>query len=294
MKGGRYMAVKKSGLGKGLSALIKDKEKVDSLISEVKLMPQESIELIDLNKIKARDDQPRKFFDEEALKDLAQSIRENGVIQPIILRKDGEEYEIIAGERRWRATKLAGLEAIPSIVRVIDTESSAKISLIENIQRENLNPIEEAEAYKSIMKEYDLKQDELARALGKSRTYISNTIRLLKLDKSIIDYIYQGKLTPGHGKALLGISDKEEQKKMAKRIIEDSLNVRETEKKASKGKRKESPPKLKDVYIREVEEQLMNSLGTKVQLVAKKKSGKIEIEYYSNDDLDRLLDLIIN
>ena len=287
------MSVKKGGLGKGLSALIKDKEKVDLLINDIKLLPTETIELVELDKIVARDNQPRKVFNDEALNELAGSIKENGVIQPIILRKVEEGYQIITGERRWRASKIAGLTAIPSIVRTIDTETTAKISLIDNIQRENLNPIEEAEAYKSLMEEYELKQDELAKAVGKSRSYISNTLRLLKLDKSIIELIYEGKLSAGHGKALLSIEDKEEQKRIANKIIESGLNVRDTEKKTSK-KRRRTSKKTKDSYITDLEEQLMSALGTKVQLVTKKKAGKIEIEYYSNEDLDRLLDLLLN
>lgn len=287
------MSVKKGGLGKGLSALIKDKEKVDLLINEIKLLPTETIELIELDKILPREDQPRKVFNDEALNELADSIKENGVIQPIILRKVEEGYQIITGERRWRASRIAGLTAIPSIVRTIDTETTAKISLIENIQRENLNPIEEAQAYKSLMQEYELKQDELAKAVGKSRSYISNSLRLLKLDKSIIEYIYEGKLSAGHGKALLSIEDKKEQKRIANKIIEDGLNVRDTEKKTSK-KRRRPLKKLKDSHIIDLEEQLMSALGTKVQLVTKKKAGKIEIEYYNNDDLDRLLDLLLN
>ncbi len=287
------MSVKKGGLGKGLSALIKDKEKVDLLINEIKLLPTETIELIELDKILPREDQPRKVFSDKALNELADSIKENGVIQPIILRKVEEGYQIITGERRWRASRIAGLTAIPSIVRTIDTETTAKISLIENIQRENLNPIEEAQAYKSLMQEYELKQDELAKAVGKSRSYISNSLRLLKLDKSIIEYIYEGKLSAGHGKALLSIEDKKEQKRIANKIIEDGLNVRDTEKKTSK-KRRRPLKKLKDSHIIDLEEQLMSALGTKVQLVTKKKAGKIEIEYYNNDDLDRLLDLLLN
>lgn len=287
------MSVKKGGLGKGLSALIKDKEKVDLLINEIKLLPTETIELIELDKILPREDQPRKVFNDEALNELADSIKENGVIQPIILREVEEGYQIITGERRWRASRIAGLTAIPSIVRTIDTETTAKISLIENIQRENLNPIEEAQAYKSLMQEYELKQDELAKAVGKSRSYISNSLRLLKLDKSIIEYIYEGKLSAGHGKALLSIEDKKEQKRIANKIIEDGLNVRDTEKKTSK-KRRRPLKKLKDSHIIDLEEQLMSALGTKVQLVTKKKAGKIEIEYYNNDDLDRLLDLLLN
>ena len=287
------MSVKKGGLGKGLSALIKDKEKVDLLINEIKLLPTETIELIELDKILPREDQPRKVFNDEALNELADSIKENGVIQPIILREVEEGYQIITGERRWRASRIAGLTAIPSIVRTIDTETTAKISLIENIQRENLNPIEEAQAYKSLMQEYELKQDELAKAVGKSRSYISNSLRLLKLDKSIIEYIYEGKLSAGHGKALLSIEDKKEQKRIANKIIEDGLNVRDTEKKTSK-KRRRPLKKVKDSHIIDLEEQLMSALGTKVQLVTKKKAGKIEIEYYNNDDLDRLLDLLLN
>lgn len=287
------MSVKKGGLGKGLSALIKDKEKVDLLINEIKLLPTETIELIELDKILPREDQPRKVFSDKALNELADSIKENGVIQPIILRKVEEGYQIITGERRWRASRIAGLTAIPSIVRTIDTETTAKISLIENIQRENLNPIEEAQAYKSLMQEYELKQDELAKAVGKSRSYISNSLRLLKLDKSIIEYIYEGKLSAGHGKALLSIEDKKEQKRIANKIIEDGLNVRDTEKKTSK-KRRRPLKKVKDSHIIDLEEQLMSALGTKVQLVTKKKAGKIEIEYYNNDDLDRLLDLLLN
>ena len=286
------MSVKKSGLGKGLSALIKDKEKVDNLISEIKLLPTETIELIELDKIIPRQDQPRKVFNKEALDELAHSIKENGVIQPIILGKTEMGYQIIAGERRWRASKIAGLNSIPSIVRTIDTQTTAKISLIENIQRENLNPIEEAQAYKSLMKEYELKQDELAKAIGKSRSYISNTLRLLKLDKIIIDYIYEGKLSAGHGKALLSIENKEDQIKTANKIIENGLNVRETEKKTSK-KKKRTIKTFKDPHISNVEEQLMSALGTKVQLVTNKKAGKIEIEFYDNDDLERLLDLLL-
>ncbi|HMM69193.1 ParB/RepB/Spo0J family partition protein [Gudongella oleilytica] len=288
------MNAKKRGLGKGLSALIQDKEKAEELISDVKLNPSEAVEEIEISRIIPKSDQPRKIFDEDALNDLKASIKENGVIQPIILRRKDDRYEIIAGERRWRAAKAAGLERIPSIVREIDEETAAKISLIENVQRENLNPIEEAEAYKRLMSEYSLKQEELAKAVGKSRSYISNSIRLLNLDERIIGYIYEGKLTGGHGKALLAIKNHEDQLEAANRIIELGMNVREAEEKAKVSKkRSKRNKKVKELFMIELEEKLMGALGTKVTLNHGRKSGRIEIEYYDDDDLERLIDLIV-
>lgn len=288
------MNAKRRGLGKGLSALIQDKEKAEELISDVKLNSSETVEEIELASIVPKSDQPRKIFDEDALNDLKASIKENGVIQPIILRRKDDVYEIIAGERRWRAAKAAGLERIPSIIREIDEETAAKISLIENVQRENLNPIEEAEAYKRLMSEYSLKQEELAKAVGKSRSYISNSIRLLNLDERIIGYIYEGKLTGGHGKALLAIKNREDQLKAADKIIETGMNVREAEEKAKISKKKSKRnKKAKELFMIELEERLMGALGTKVTLSHGKKSGRIEIEYYNDDDLERLIDLIV-
>lgn len=286
------MTGKKRGLGKGLSALIQDKEKVDLLVKDTTLNHKEMIESIKLEDIIPKSDQPRKIFNKDALNDLTESIKVNGVIQPIIIRKIENGYEIIAGERRWRAAKEANLIEIPAIVRDIDEETASKISLIENVQRENLNPIEEAQAYKRLMKEYSLKQDELAKAVGKSRSYISNNIRLLNLDKRVVELIYEGKLTSGHGKALLGIKDLEEQFKAADRIIKQGSNVREVEQTVKVSKKKPKKIKSKESYILEVEEMLMGSLGTKVKLNPGKRSGKIEIEYYGNDDLDRLIDLL--
>lgn len=286
------MTGKKRGLGKGLSALIQDKEKVDLLVKDNTLNHKEMIESIKLEDIIPKSDQPRKIFNKDALNDLTESIKVNGVIQPIIIRKIENGYEIIAGERRWRAAKEAKLIEIPAIVRDIDEETASKISLIENVQRENLNPIEEAQAYKRLMKEYSLKQDELAKAVGKSRSYISNNIRLLNLDKRVVELIYEGKLTSGHGKALLGIKDLEEQFKAADRIIKQGSNVREVEQTVKVSKKKPKKIKSKESYILEVEEKLMGSLGTKVKLNPGKRSGKIEIEYYGNDDLDRLIDLL--
>lgn len=288
------MSAQKRGLGKGLSALISDKVALDTLLNDEK--PSEKIEILDITLIVPKEDQPRKYFDDDSLKDLAASINSHGVIQPIIVRKLGNSYQIVAGERRWRASKFLGLKEIPAIVRTIDEENAAKISLIENIQRENLNPIEEAIAYARLMENYGLKQEELGQAVGKSRSYISNSIRLLNLDKNVIEYIYEGKLTSGHGKVLLGINDNNEQLKAAERIINLGLNVRDTElevKNTKKPNKKKKPlRKSKDTYLIDLEESLMRSLGTKVNLLGGDKKGKIEIEYYGDDDLERLIDLL--
>lgn len=287
------MTVKKRGLGKGLSALISDKVDIDTILKDEK--SNEQVEIVDLNLIVAKKDQPRQNFDDEALKDLAASISIHGVIQPIILRKLDKNYEIVAGERRYRATKSLGLKEIPAIVRTIDEENAAKLSLIENIQRENLNPIEEAAAYKKLMKDYGLKQEQLGEAVGKSRSYISNSIRLLNLNKKVLEYIYEGKLTSGHGKVLLGIDDEDKQLVAADRIIDLGLNVRDTEEEVKKEKtkpKKKIKAKPKENYIVDLEESLMSYLGTKVSLQIGRNKGKIEIEYYGDEDLERLIDLL--
>lgn len=291
-------ATKKRGLGKGLSALIADKEAVDTILSED--TNNEIIENISIDLIIPKGDQPRKYFDDEALSELAESIRINGVIQPIILRKFENKYQIVAGERRWRAAKSIELKEIPAIIRQLSEIDVAKISLIENVQRENLNPIEESLAYKNLMEDYDLTQEELGKAVGKSRTYVSNSIRLLNLDESIIKLIEEGKLSSGHGKVLLGIKDISDQIETANRIIDFGMNVRETEtevrnsksKIKTKLKTKKSSINKKDPYIIDLEENLMRLLGTKVNLLTGKKKGKIEIEYYGEDDLERLMDLL--
>ena len=289
------MTQKKRGLGKGLSALISDKTVVDNILSEEEITTDNIINL-EINNIVSKEDQPRKYFDDEALKDLANSINIHGVIQPIVVRKIEDKYEIVAGERRWRASKKAGLEKIPCIIKDINHETAAKISLIENVQREDLNPIEEALAYQRIMEEYNLKQEELAEAIGKSRTYITNSIRLLNLHETVIEYIYQGKLTSGHGKALLGIKNKDDQLKAAEKIIEQGLNVRETEADVKQNKaklKKKKQVNTKESYLIDLEEGLMRTLGTKVNLVVGNKKGKIEIEYYGDSDLERLIDLLM-
>lgn len=288
------MSTKKRGLGKGLSALISDKVTVENFLNEEQ--PNEKIEILNVDLIDPRHDQPRKYFDEEALKELAASISIHGVIQPIIVRRNNERYEIVAGERRYRASKYLNLKEIPAVVRTIDEENAAKISLIENVQREDLNPIEEALAYKKIMEDYELKQDELGEAVGKSRAYISNSIRLLNLEKKVVDYLYEGKLTPGHGKALLAL-EKDKQLEAAEKIINLGLNVRDTEEEVKKNKQKNKKNRNKgntkiDSYLKDLEDNLMRSLGTKVSLQVGKNKGKIEIEYYGEEDLERLIDLL--
>lgn len=287
------MAQSKRGLGKGLSALISDKTLVDTILNEEEFT-NDNIIYLEINNIISKEEQPRKYFDDVALKDLADSISIHGIIQPIIVRKAENKYEIVAGERRWRASKIAGLDRVPCIIKDINLETAAKIALIENVQREDLNPIEEAIAYKKIMEEYNLKQEEVAKAIGKSRTYVANSIRLLNLHEKVIEYIYNGKITSGHGKALLGIKDKDEQLKACEKIIQFGLNVRETESDITQVKaRSKKKTKPKESYVIDLEEQLMRSLGTKVNLVVGNKKGKIEIEYYGDSDLERLMDLLM-
>jgi len=284
------MPQKKTGLGKGLSALIQDKESVDDLISDITRGESKVVEL-SIEKIRAKKDQPRKSFDKESLENLAESIKENGVLQPLIVTKKGEYYEIVAGERRYRASKIANLKTLPCIIKDIDDVTASKIALIENIQREDLNPIEEAYGYKRIIEEYNLTQEELAKAIGKSRSYISNTLRLLNLDNRVIELIQNGELTMGHGKVLLSIKEEEGQYKKALEIIKSNSSVRETEAMVVE-KKKRPKTKKKDIYIRELEDRLISNLGTKVTITKSKKIGKIEIEFYSDDDLERLIEML--
>lgn len=284
------MSGKKRGLGKGLSALISEELMVDDNKTN-----KEYIEIIDINLIIPNKSQPRLQFEEEALSELADSIKTHGLIQPILVRKAKDKYELIAGERRWRASKIAGLKEIPCILKDINQEVSAKYALIENIQREDLNPIEEATAYRKLMEDYNLTQEEMANQVGKSRSYVANTLRLLNLHENIIDYISKGELTAGHGKALLSIKDKEQQLKSAEQMIKSNLSVREAEIIANKNTMTVNKPKnkkTKESYILEVEENLMRILGTKVSLVNLDKKGKIEIEYYGYEDLERIIDIL--
>ncbi len=288
---------KKRGLGKGLSALMGEKPNIETILSQDRERNQKLIKEVALDDIITKEDQPRKDFDDQSLTELAKSIEINGVIQPIILRAVGDKYQIVAGERRYRASGIARLKVIPAIITDVDDEKAAKLALIENIQREDLNPIEEAMAYKQLMGEFDLKQEELANGIGKSRTYITNIIRLLNLDEKVINHLYNGNLTTGHGKVLLGIKDKKEQVEIAERIIDAGLNVRETETevKKSKNDRKTSSKtksKRKDPYLKDVEEEFMRVLGTKVKLVKGSNINKIEIDFYTEEDLERIYEII--
>ncbi len=282
------MAVKKSALGKGLGALIPevDEKKLD--------IDRNGILKVDINYIAPNENQPRKNFDEDKLKNLAQSIKENGVIQPILVSKDGEYYTIIAGERRWRAAKLAGLKKIPVIERELSDIEVMEISLIENLQREDLNPMEEAMAYKRLVDEFSLTQEEIAGRVGKSRPSIANSLRLLNLDSRVANYVTDGTLSEGHGRVLVSIDNCDLQYEVAKKIIDESLNVRQTEKLIKKLNEKKPVTEKKDkkaLYIKEIEDKLKDILGTKVSINKNRKKGKIEIEYYSEDDLQRILDI---
>lgn len=252
--------------------------------------------LMQINLIKANSEQPRKYFDEKDLEQLAQSIKQHGIIQPLVLNKEGDTYTIIAGERRWRAAKIAGLKEVPVVIMDISSEEILQVSLIENIQRQDLNPIEEAIAYRKLIDKFMLTQEALSKKLGKSRTSIANSMRLLALDTRVQEYLIQGILSEGHGRALLSLSDPNIQYNLAKKIIEDSLSVRAVEKfikdyieniKCHNNKLKKNNP-----FLMDIKDKLEGLFGTKVQLSNNKKKGKIEIEYYSEDDLQRILDIL--
>ena len=271
----------KKGLGKGLGALIASETNDDNTgVIEVKI-----------NEIEPNSDQPRKYFDDDKLAQLSDSIKQHGVIQPIIVKKDNNMYTIIAGERRWRAAKLAGLTKVPVLVKEYTDKQVMEIALIENLQREDLNPIEEADAYQRLMEEYNLTQEQIADTLGKSRPAIANTLRLLSLPNSIKNYVVSGDLSSGHARCLIVLSDEIKQQVAARYIIDNKLSVRETEKHVKK-LQEDTPKKIDKINpdIVDIENRLKNILGTKVKLLAKNNKGKITIEYFSNDELDRIID----
>ena len=288
---------KKFGLGKGLNALIPE----DTVILEPKKGKDKNDDngysLIDINLIKSNESQPRKSFDDEKIMELAESIKSNGIIQPLILRKDKDEYIIVAGERRWRAAKYIGIKEIPSVIMDLTEKQILEISLIENIQREDLNSIEEAIAYKKLISDFDLTQEQLSKRIGKSRVAITNTMRLLNLSEDVQQYIIEGVISEGHGRALLAITDSKLQCELAQNVIDDQLSVRELEFLIRKLKTKSEPSKSKakketNPYYKEVIEKLENYFGTKVNVTNKNNKGKIEIEYYSEEDLQRILEII--
>lgn len=283
------------GLGKGLDSLIPNNvgEK-SSLKSEVK--GPESI--VKITKIEPNREQPRKNFDEDSLQELADSIKQYGLLQPILVQDRGDHYEIIAGERRWRASKLAGLKEVPVIIKNYTAQEIIEISLIENIQRQDLNPIEEAQAYKRLLTEFNLKQDEVAERVSKSRAAVTNSIRLLKLCNEVQQMLIDDMISMGHARALLSIEDPETQYAIAQKVFDEKLNVRDVEKlvknlgKPEKTKKKEENPALDAIYD-DIGEKLKQKLSTKVTVTPKGNgAGKIEIEFYNHEDLDRLLDMI--
>ena len=301
------MAVKKGGLGKGLGkgldALIPEssarknaKTEVEKQVVIEKVIKKEEV-MVKISEVEPNRNQPRKNFDEDALLELSESIKQFGIIQPLVVQKRKDYYEIIAGERRWRAAKMAGLKEVPVIIKDYTDQEIVEISLIKNIQREDLNPIEEAQAFKRLLTEFHLKQDEVAEKVSKSRTAVTNSMRLLKLDERVQQMVIDDMLSTGHARALLATDDKEQQYSLANKIFEEKMSVREVEhmmqalqKPKTEKKRKEEVPN-KFIY-EDVEEKLKNILGTKVSVNHKKNNkGKIEIEYYSNEELERLLEL---
>lgn len=297
------MAVKASrGLGKGLDSLIPMSGSTNS-VSEKKAVEKEdnkaSETIVKITQIEPNREQPRKNFDEDALQELADSIKQFGLLQPILVQDRKSHYEIIAGERRWRAAKLAGLKEVPVIIRDYTDQEIVEISLIENIQREDLNPIEEAQAYKRLLTEFNLKQDEVAERVSKSRTAVTNSMRLLKLCDEVQQMIIDDMLSTGHARALISIEDPEEQYTIAQKIFDEKLSVRDVEKlvknlnKPEKPKKEIKEDKNLDIIYQDIEEKLKQSLGTKVEISAKGNgAGKLEIEFYNHDDLDRIIELL--
>ena len=299
------MAVKKSGLGKGLDSLIKDnssakKTAAANTSSENKAEEMKSGEqMTRINMVEPNRDQPRKKFEEDALLELADSIKQFGVLQPLLVRKRKDYYEIIAGERRWRAAKMAGVKEVPVIIKDYTEQEIVEIGLIENIQRENLNPIEEAMAFKKLLEEFNLKQDEVAERVSKSRTAVTNSMRLLKLDERVQEMIVDDMISTGHARALLAIDDKEQQYDLANKIFDEKLSVRETEKLVKEIKNPKKPKMKKKVenefVYTDLENRMKEVMGTKVNISSKGNGkGKIEIEYYSDDELERMFEMIMS
>ena len=284
---------KKFGLGKGLDSLLPTEDPVRSTEISVKASDK-----ININNLKPNKEQPRKHFDETRLMELSESIKEHGIIQPILVTKEktGSDYIIVAGERRWRAAKKAGLKEVPVVQMELSDKQLMEVSLIENIQRQDLNPVEEARAFKKLTDEFSMTQEEISRQVGKSRTAISNTMRLLNLDPQVLDYLADGVISEGHGRALLAVSDGELQYKICQKIIDEGMSVRDAEgyiRNYDKMKLLRSKERKKDIFLADLEKEIGGYLGTKVTFRQKNKNrGKIEIEYYNQEDLDRILDIL--
>lgn len=309
------MTVRKGGLGRGLDAMISETAvkpktavtkkaavrttKVTKKDTEEKVKEEGSVLIVKMTQIEPNRSQPRKQFDEDALLELSESIKQFGVLQPLLVQKKGDYYEIIAGERRWRASKLAGLKEVPVIVKDFSEQETVEISLIENIQRENLNPIEEAAAYKRLMEEFHLKQDVIAERVSKSRTAVTNSMRLLKLDERVQQMLVDEMLTTGHARALLAIENKDEQHAAAVKVFDEKLNVRETEKlvklllNPAEPKLEKEKNSAEDLVYEQLEEKIKGIIGSKVAIRRKNRDkGKIEIEYYSQEELERIVELL--
>lgn len=309
---------KRTGLGKGLGAIFGD-EVMESAAEEQEIknhQRQEAAEaaakkdeisdsetgkemFLKLSSIEPNREQPRIEFKEESLLELAESMKEYGVLQPLLVQKKGDIYEIIAGERRWRAAKLAGLKEVPVVIREYTKQQSMEIALIENVQREDLNPIEEAKAYQRLMQEFSLKQEEIAARVAKNRVTITNSMRLLKLDERVQDMLIQNQITGGHARALLSVEDPELQFQLAGKIVAESLSVREVEKLVKSLSKKKEPKEKKEedvslsLIFRELEERMKSAMGTKVSINRKDRNkGRVEIEYYSEAELERIVELI--
>lgn len=309
------MTVRKGGLGRGLDAMISETAvkpktavtkkaavrttKVTKKDTEEKVKEEGSVLIVKMTQIEPNRSQPRKQFDEDALLELSESIKQFGVLQPLLVQKKGDYYEIIAGERRWRASKLAGLKEVPVIVKDFSEQETVEISLIENIQRENLNPIEEAAAYKRLMEEFHLKQDVIAERVSKSRTAVTNSMRLLKLDERVQQMLVDEMLTTGHARALIAIENKDEQHAAAVKVFDEKLNVRETEKlvklllNPAEPKPEKEKNSAEDLVYEQLEEKIKGIIGSKVAIRRKNRDkGKIEIEYYSQEELERIVELL--
>lgn len=296
------MAIKKKGLGKGLDSLIPDNKPIKAEKPESADKPEEGgsgEQMMNINMVEPNREQPRKKFEEDALLELADSIKQFGVLQPLLVTKKKDYYEIIAGERRWRAAKMAGIKEVPVIIKDYSEQEIVEISLIENIQRENLNPIEEAMAFKKLLEEFHLKQDEVAERVSKSRTAVTNSMRLLKLDERVQQMIVDDMISTGHARALLAIDDRDQQYDLAGKVFDEKLSVRETEKLVKDIKNPKKPkvkkPVQNEFIYTDLENRMIEVLGTKVSISAKGNGkGKIEIEYYSDKELERVFDMIIS
>lgn len=326
------MAVKKSGLGRGLDALFPEKNAQDK-VKSVQEKPKPTVKekgktaekpkterkpaekkaepvvkivevpkygevMVKISNIEPNREQPRKQFNEDSLQELAESIKQYGIIQPLLVSDKKDYYEIVAGERRWRAAKLAGLKEVPVLIKEYSDQQVVEISLIENIQREDLNPVEEAQAYKRLMEEFHLKQEEIAEKVAKSRVAVANSVRLLKLDDRVQQFLKDDMITSGHARTLLGISDGDKQFELAQRIIDERLSVREVEKivknivEPPQKKEKTSRERTEDAIYEDLEERMKQIIGSKVSINRKRKNkGKIEIEYYSREELERIIEL---